>query len=71
MRSNTPCTCEHFDTEHLRSTGACIHKEAGEFCSCDHYYPFRAHVPLSRPIPPLPMKNTVLTAWSRQKQAHG
>jgi hypothetical protein len=48
-----------------------MHKEAGGFCGCDHFYPFRVHVPVGKPVPPLPMKNTTLTPWSRQKQAHG
>jgi hypothetical protein len=69
MHSNILCTCEHADTEHLQNIGACMHKEAGGFCGCDHFYPFRVRVPLDRPMPPVPMKNSVLTPWSRQKQA--
>jgi len=71
MATNVRCTCEHSDTEHLRNTGACMHKEAGEFCACDHFYAFRVRPPLGRPVPPPPMKNSALTPWSRQKQAHG
>ncbi|RPI15696.1 MAG: hypothetical protein EHM65_03915 [Acidobacteriales bacterium] len=68
MPSNsTMCTCEHADTMHLQKTGPCTHHKGGNYCGCEHFQPFRERAPLNGTIPALPMRNTTLTPWARQK----
>jgi hypothetical protein len=61
------CTCGHADTLHLKKVGPCTHHKVEEFCGCDHFQRLRVQVLLSATISALPMKKTVLPAWSRQK----